>query len=126
MSKKSDPPELSHDFNHALFEAVILGSRRELTLKLSPLVWVGYRGHHAPAVTVRFGGIVNFAEVETLFKLNHQEHSELGWLRYDTKQPSKLGELYLHIEFERVEARIVIHCSSLTFTEPEPDTEKAA
>lgn len=70
--------------------------------------------------------IVNYAEVEALFKLNHQGHSELGRLRYDTKKPSKPGELYLHIEFERVEVGVVIHCSSLTITEPEPETEKAA
>ena len=110
-------PELPHDFNHATFEGVVLGPRRELTLKLNPLVWVGHRGHHASAVTVRFGGIVNFAEVEALFALNYQEQSELGWLRYDAMQASKPSDLYLRLEFERVEAHIVIHCRSLTVTE---------
>ncbi len=105
MSQRAELPELPHDFNHAIFENVILGPRRELTLKLNPLVWIGHRGYHAPAVTVRFGGIVNFAEV--------------GWLRYDTKQTSQPDDLYLRLEFERVEAHIVIHCHSLTVTEPD-------
>ena len=113
-------PELPSDFNHALFESVAFGPRREMTLKLNPLVWVGNRGLYGPAVTVRFGGIVNFEEVKALFAANHHKRSELGWLRYDTSQTSKPGDLYLHIEFERVEARIVIQCHSLTVTEPEP------
>ena len=123
MIRSGELPELPHDFNHAIFENVVLGPRCELTLKLNPLVWIGHRGYHAPAVTVHFGGIVNFAEVEALFALNYQEQSELGWLRYDTKQNSKPDDLYLRLEFERVEAHIVIHCHSLTMMEP--DAEQA-
>jgi len=115
-----------HFFNHALFKCVSLGPRRELTLELNPLIWVGHRGHHRPAVIVRFGGIINFEEVKALFEANHHKRSELGWLDYDKLHASKPGDLYLHLEFERVEARVVIHCHSLTITEPEPDTEKAA
>lgn len=115
-------PELPTDFNHARFEGVALGPRRELTLKLSPLVWVGSQGHHAPAMIVRFGGIVNFEEVKAFFSAGHHERSELGWLGHNKQQISKPGDLYLHLEMERVDARTVIHCHSLTFAEPEPHT----
>ncbi len=121
MSRRGELPELPHDFNHAIFESVVLGPRCELTLKLNPLVWIGHRGYYRPAVAVRFGSIVNFGEVEALFARNYQEQSELGWLRYDAEQPSKPGDLYLRLEFERLEAHNVIHCHSLTVTEPEPD-----
>ncbi len=120
-------PQLpDHFFNHALFEGVSFGPRRELTLGLKPLIWAGHQGHHDPAVMVRFGGIVNFEEVKALFDANPHKRSELGWLDYDKHHASKPGDLYLHLEFERVTARVVVHCSSLTITEPEPDTEKAA
>ena len=64
-------------------------------------------------------GIVNFDEVKILFAANHHERSELACLDYADEYVSKLGNLYLHLEFERVEAGVVIHCHSLTVTEPE-------
>ena len=123
-SRTSLPQLPDHHFNHAIFDSVVLGPRRELTLGLRPLVWAGHQGHHGPAVTVRFGGIVNIEEVKALFEASHHEHSELSHLDYDKQYASKPGDLYLRIEFERVEAQIVIHCHSLTIMEP--NTEKAA
>ena len=70
------------DFSHANVISVTLGPRRAVTLKLSPLLWVGDQGHYGPPFTVRLGGIVNFDEVSELFAANHHKRSELAWLRY--------------------------------------------
>lgn len=118
----SNLPELTDDFNHALFKSVILGPRRELTLELSPLIWIGNRGYHNSVVTVHLGGIINFEQVKALFDRNYHKRSELAYLRYDRQQASKSGSIHLELEFERVEAGIAVQCSDLTVTDAEPIT----
>lgn len=116
-------PELPGDFNHATFESVTVGPRRELTLELSPLVWVGNRGYHNAVVSVHLGGIVNFEQVKALFDENHHRRSELAYLRYDPNLVSKSGSIHLQLEFERVEAGTMIQCSHLTVTIAESRTD---
>ena len=51
-----------------LLESVVFGPRREMTLSIKPLMWAGNRGYYGLTITVRFGGIVNFDEVQETFK----------------------------------------------------------
>ena len=106
------------DFSHANIESVTVGPRRAITMEISPLIWVRDQGHYGPPFTVRLGGIVNFDEVSELFAANHHKRSELAWLRYAMAYISKPGEQYLDLIFERVEARIVIHCQRVTVNDP--------
>lgn len=106
-------PSLVHDFSHASINGVTVGPRREVTLTISPLVWMGHNGRYATAVPVRFGGIENFAEVSAFFAGSPHERSELACLRYDERRRSKPGCLFFELVFERIDARLVIQCSSL-------------
>ena len=108
-------PSLGHDFSHASIEHVAVGPRRDVTLTLS--VHVDYRPcNPVPEphpVRVRFGGVENFAEVSAFFAAGPHERSELAWLRYAGGQESKPGDLFFELVFERIDARLVIRCSSL-------------
>lgn len=107
-------------------ENVAFGPRREMTVRIKPLLWAGNRGYYGPALAVRFGGIINFSEVQETFKPRYCKESELNAIEYDQEQFSKLGDLHLLLSFERIDVVVVIHCSSVTVMEPEPDIEKAA
>ena len=111
-------PSLAHDFNHARVEQVVLGPRREITLSVSPLRWTGQRGEYAEAVTVRFGGIRNFAKVSAFLTAVPHAQSELAWLGYAEEQPSKPGRLFFDLIFERTDARLRVQCSSLQVDVP--------
>ncbi len=122
-------PSLVHDFSHAHIRGVSVGPRREVTLSVSPMVWDGHKGRHAEPVPVRFGAIENFAEVSAFFSAGPHEWSELAWLRYAVERVSKPGCLYFELLFERIDARLVVHCGSLQIGAPteqrntEPFTE---
>jgi hypothetical protein len=90
-------PSLVHDFSDARIDAVVIGPRRELTLSITPLVWDGPNGRCGEPVRVR---------------------SELAWLRYAEGRRSKPGCLFFELVFERVDARLVIQCSSLQMSSP--------
>ena len=107
------------DFNDAVIQKVVIGPRREVTLLVQLLVWENSVGHHTPAITVRFGGIVNFDEVKAFFDIPHYRRSELCGIIYDKQQSSKPGNLFLELLYERVEARVIIQCSSFIITETE-------
>lgn len=108
-------PSVGQDFNHAPIEQVVVGPRREVTLTLS--VIPDYRpGNPRPAsqsVRVRFGGIENFAEASAFFAAGPHERSELACLRYAEGRLSKPGCLFFELVFERIDARLVVQCSSL-------------
>ncbi|RPJ87505.1 MAG: hypothetical protein EHM18_00815 [Acidobacteria bacterium] len=106
-------PELVHDFRHARVEDVTIGPKREVSLAVTPLIWEGHNARDAEMVTVRFGAILNFAEVSAFLKTGPHLHSELAWLRYADGTVSKPGSLYIELGFERIDARMVIQCSSL-------------
>jgi hypothetical protein len=119
-------PSLIHDFSHAHIRSVSVGPRREVTLAVSPLVWEGHNGRLTDPVPVRFGGVENFAEVSAFFAAGPHERSELAWLRYAVGRRSKPGCLFFELVFERIDARLVIRCSSLQVGPSEQDAEPGA
>lgn len=108
-------PSLGHDFNHAPIEQVVVGPRREVTLTISifPETRPGNPPPPAKTVRVRFGGIENFDAVAAFFAAAPHEKSELAWLRYAEGRRSKPGCLFFELVFERIDARLVVQCSSL-------------
>ncbi len=106
-------PSFVHDFSNASIDRVDVGPRRELTLSIALLVWDGTKGRSSDAVRVRFGGIENFTEASEFFAEGPHETSELAWLRYAAGRRSKPGRLFFELAFERIDARLVIQCSSL-------------
>ena len=111
-------PSLIHDFDHARIESVALGPRREITLAMSVPVWDGPNGRLIEGIRVRFGGIENFAEVPAFFASAPHEQSELAWLRYAAEKKSKPGCLFFDLVFERIDARLLVQCSSLQVSGP--------
>ena len=113
-------PQLPYDFNGAIIEDIVVGPRREVTLLIVPCVWTGHQGKSLPSMTVRFGGIVNFEEVSAFFALSRHNHTDLAWLRYDKSQQSKPNDLFFELMYERIEARIVVHCRNISIISAEP------
>ncbi len=111
-------PSLVHDFSHAYIRDVSVGPRREVTLAVSPLIWKGQNGQLAGPVSVRFGGIENITEVSAFFAADPHEKSELACLRYVEGRQSKPGCLFFELIFERIDARLVVQCSSLHVGSP--------
>lgn len=106
-------PVLPDNFAHAYLNTVSVGPRREVTLEVMPLVWQGSSGHRGEAVRVRFGGVENLAEVTAFFAANGHCPGELAWLMYSTALKSQPGCLYFELMYERIDARLVVQCSSL-------------
>jgi hypothetical protein len=106
-------PPLVYDFNHARIDGVEVGPRREITLLIAPLLWAGSVGRNLEGVRVRFGGIENFDEAKSFFSSGPHERSELARLEYAPGRRSKPGCLFVDVEFEREESRVVIQCSSV-------------
>ncbi len=106
-------PELEFDFSHAVINDVTLGPRREVTLTVQTLSFVGSVGRRSPGIKVRFGGIINFESVESFFAQGPHLGSELAWLRYDESRTSRPGRLFLDLAFERIEARIILECAAV-------------
>lgn len=112
------PPSLpDHDFDHGLIDAVEIGPRSELNLVILPLVWVGQRGNYGSPIRVRFGGIDNFEEVEAFFSDLSRRQADIASLRYDQNRKSKPGFLFFELVYERIDARLEVHCSSLQVTD---------
>ena len=59
-------------------------------------------------------------------KLRYCKRSELNAIEYDKERFSKQGDLHLLLSFEGIGIVVVIHCASLTVTEPEPSAKEAA
>ncbi len=118
MGSRMETPKLP-DLHHANLQEVIVGPRREVTLKVQRLVWENGSGRYAPAVAVRFGGIYNFDEVKAFFAAPHYRRSELDGISYDTRRHSKPEHLYLELTYERVAAQIIIECDNISVTQPE-------
>ena len=84
------------DFSHALLENVTVGTRRVVTLTLTPLIWVGTQEQRGLPVTVRLGGLGNFEEAAALFA-EQRLPADIAGLRYDAGHISKPGNLYLEL-----------------------------
>ena len=105
-------PDLKHNFHHALVESVQFGPRREVTMTIQALLWEGPSGHRSPNIYLRCGGIVNFDEVEAFFRM--RPSLEVAWLDYSKSQTSKPGNLFIELQAERTDAKLIIQCSSLS------------
>lgn len=94
-----------------------IGPRRELNLSLE--LWVGNRnGGEGKFVSVRFGGIINFDEVQAFFADSDNSanaHEGLQWLRDDEAKESKPDDLFIRMQFDRTEAEVLIHCKTSQF-----------
>lgn len=58
-----------HDFRHAIIEHVATGTRRDLILAISKLIWIKQVGHHSTPVQFRCGGVENLEECLTFLKI---------------------------------------------------------
>ncbi len=110
-------PNLKHDFHHTLIHYVRLGPRREVTMTIQALLWEGQGGFRGPNIFLRFGGIVNFDEVKAF--LSKCPSLELAWLDYAESQSSKPGSLFIELQSERTDDKLVIQRSSLNVAESE-------
>ena len=110
-------PNLRHDFHHALIDSVRIGPRCEVTMTIQALLWEGQRGYRSPNIYLRCGGIVNFDEVKTFF--SKYPRLELAWLDYAKSQKSKPGNLFIELQSERTDDKLIIRCSSITVAESE-------
>ena len=108
-------PDLKHDFHHALIDSVQIGPRREVTLTIQALLLEGPSGHRGPNIYLRCGGIVNFDEVKAFFNTNPS--LEVAWLDYAKSQKSKPGNLFVELQAERTDDKLIIQCSSLSVTD---------
>ncbi|MBV9792146.1 MAG: hypothetical protein JOZ51_28430 [Chloroflexi bacterium] len=114
-------PELHNRFADALIEDVRFGPRRECTLILCPLVWHGQQGRAAErCVAVRFGGVNNLDAVIAFFASEPWQQSELRSLEYAPTPLSKIGRVYVHVAFERMDGQIVIECTTISITDEDP------
>ena len=108
-------PDLKHDFHHAHVNSVQVGPRREANMTIQVLLWDGQSGHLSPNIHLRCGGIVNFDEVKAFF--NTSPSLEVAWLDYARSQKSKPGNLFLELQAERSDDKLIIQCSSLSVTD---------
>lgn len=51
-----------HDFRHATIEHIATGTRRDLVLTISKLLWIEQAGHRSAPVQLRCGGVENLEE----------------------------------------------------------------
>ncbi len=106
-------PSLQYNFDHAQIDVVSIGPRKEFTLTITVLTWEGSQGQPVGGIQVRFGGVENLDQITEFFAAQPQQKSELTWLRYDPAKQSKSGHLYFEIQFERIDARLQVRCSTL-------------
>ena len=110
-------PDLKHDFHHALIDSVQVGPRREVTMTIQALLWEGQSGHRSANIYLRCGGIANFDEVKAFF--NTCPSLEVAWLDYAKCQKSKPGNLFIELQAERTDDKLIIQCCSLSFADRE-------
>jgi hypothetical protein len=112
-------PDLKHNFYNAFVDEVRVGPRQELNLSME--LWPGDRiGGEGKFVSIRFGGIVNFGEVQEFFAdfdNSANAHEGLHWLRYDEAKNSKPGDLFIKMQFDRTEDEVLVHCKNITISD---------
>lgn len=110
-------PDLKHDFHHALIDSVRVGPRREVTMTIQALLWEGSRGYRSPNIYLRCGGIVNLEEVKAFF--SKCPSLEVAWLNYTESQKSKPGNLFIELQSERTDDKLIIQCGSINVADSE-------
>ena len=112
-------PELIHDFSDAWIDGIEFGPRREFTLKVLIPTRTGPTPSPPAPVAVRFGGVENLDQVRSAFRSSPQKVSELRSLRYSDDKKSKPGKLFVTLDFERVDLRLEVRCSSISLSQAE-------
>ena len=104
---------MERDYNGALINSAEFGPRHELALRFSirPAGNTTTDGTGTEEVSVRFGGILNYEEVERAFKAANT-HEALHYMR-DTPG-SKPTRRLVEIEFDRSEQRIRVNASHVS------------
>jgi hypothetical protein len=110
-------PNLKHDYHHALIDSVRIGPRREVTMTIQALLWEGQRGYGSPNIYIRCGGITNLDEVKAFF--GKCPSLEVAWLGYAESQKSKPGNLFIELQSERTDDKLIIQCSSINVADSE-------
>ena len=112
-------PNLKHDFYNLFVDEVKIGPRQELNLSMELWQDNRFRGE-GKFVSIRFGGIVNFDEVQAFFADFHSSanaYEGLHWLRYDETRKSKPGDLFIKMQFDRTGEEVLIHCKNITISD---------
>jgi len=104
-------PDLKYEYSHCVINSVKIGPRREITLSIQILEWIGQSGQLSSAKPLRFGGIVNFDEVKDFFSQNLP--LDLAYLRYSNSHHSKPNNLFVELHSERTADKLIIQCSSI-------------
>ena len=116
-----DLPDLKHDYCGAIVTGVSCGPRREVTLTLE--LWPMRDGERINSwslgegdkVTVRFGGIENYEEVNRLFGEGKHESGELHYMRL--REGSKHGQLIIGMEWDRTDYVLDVRCKNVSVSE---------
>lgn len=126
-------PDLEYDFYGAIIHQAKFGPRREvtLTMELWPTASNGQRKRvwspgDGKKITVRFGGIHNYPEIDGFFsgwEKQIDKWNSLHYLAYAKEKSSKPGNLYFTMEFDRSGDRVMVHCQSITIREIEDSTQ---
>ena len=112
-------PNLKHDFYNAFIDEVKIGPRQELNLSMELCQGNRCRGK-GKIISIRFGGIVNFGEVQAFFadfQNSANAHESLHWLRYDETKTSEPSNLFIRMQFDRTDNEVLIHCKNLTISD---------
>jgi hypothetical protein len=105
-----------YDFHDAGLAAVELGPRREASLTAA-LAMPGRMGNHL--VTIRFGGIANFNEVEAFFagvpagSSSDRFIDRVYVLGYDRNELQRCDRRVVHLELETY-GHLTIRCRTVT------------
>lgn len=114
-------PDLRYDFDHALITGADFGPRRDVTVTVQLLEWIGNRGSYGPERRIHVGGIVNFDGVQLFFTKQFKgkrpkgmrRSFDIAWLQYAKSPPSKPGHLFVEIVCERTDGKVVMQCSHI-------------
>lgn len=117
-------PAIPYNFYGAQIAEVTIGPRQEI--KLTIRLWSQVDGHldqsfndnHQFNVSVRFGGIYNFEQVQVSLDMweANARYDTFHYFRYSDKQQSKPGSIFFEIGFDATGSCLSFHCQSITIT----------
>ncbi len=103
-------PGIQHNFYGAIIRKVRIGPRRELNLQVETWPEGSHRFEGGDLVTLRFGAISNFAEVQDFFAKAPAE--SLHYIRYLSESHERRH--VIEMEFDRTEQRVKIISGKLS------------
>jgi hypothetical protein len=103
-------PGIQHNFSGAIIRKARVGPRRELRLQVETWPEDSHRFGGGDLVTLRFGAIANFAEVQNFFAKVPAE--SLHYIRYLSESHERRH--VIEIEFDRTDQRVKIISGKLS------------